>query len=406
MPIVAHIARTSVPISSVDLAPAITAHIASLSCMDKLAALDSRLREKYADRFPSDIPPVDDIPADVYHRIRLHDVNKTIATHSYNCPRKYRDMWRTLLSQHLAAGCMRPSSSTFASPSFIVPKADPTVLPCWVNNYRKINENTIPDNHPLLCVDDILADCAKGKIWGKMDMTNSFFQTRVHPDDIHLTAVTTPFGMYKWTVMPMGGRNAPATHQHRMCSALRHLIGDIYHVYLDDIIIWSQTIEEHIVNMSKVLDTLHAANLYCSPKKTSLFCDSVDFLGHTISAAGIQADASKAQRILDWPVLKCTTDIHTFLGLVRCLVQFLPRLADFMAVLTPLTTKATDAIWPGWSGSHQFAFETIKGLVTSRDCLTMIDHVNPGKNRIFVTCDASDFGTGAVLSFGPTWETA
>ena len=374
--------------------------------MDKLAALDSRLREKYADRFPSDIPPVDDIPADVYHRIRLHDVNKTITTRSYNCPRKYHDMWRTLLSQHLAADCMRPSSSTFASPSFIVPKANPTVLPRWVNNYRKINENTIPDNHPLLCVDDILADCAKGKIWGKMDMTNSFFQTRVHPDDIHLTAVTTPFGMYKWTVMPMGGRNAPATHQHRMCSALRHLIGDICHVYLDDIIIWSQTIEEHIVNMSKVLDTLHAANLYCSPKKTSLFCDSVDFLGHTISAAGIQADASKAQRILDWPVLKCTTDIHTFLGLVRCLVQFLPRLADFMAVLTPLTMKATDAIWPGWSGSHQSAFETIKGLVTSRDCLTMIDHVNPGKNRIFVTCDASDFGTGAVLSFGPTWEMA
>ena len=103
--------------------------------MDKLAALDSRLREKYADRFPSDIPPVDDIPADVYHRIRLHDVNKTIATRSYNCPRKYRDMWRTLLSQHLAAGYMRPSSSTFASPSFIVPKANPTVLPRWVNNY-------------------------------------------------------------------------------------------------------------------------------------------------------------------------------------------------------------------------------------------------------------------------------
>ena len=158
--------------------------------------------------------------------------------------------------------------------------------------------------------------------------------------------------------------------------------------------------------MSKVLDALRAANLYCSPKKMSLFCDSIDFLGHTISAAGIQANASKAQRILDWPVPKCATDVHAFLSLVCYLVQFLPRLADFMVVLTPLTMKATDAIWPGWSGSHQSAFETIKGLVTSRDCLTMIDHVNPGENCIFVTCDTSDFGTGAILSFGPTWETA
>lgn len=258
-----------------------------------------RVCAQYADHFPSDILLIDDIPTDVYHCIRLKDVNKMITTRSYNCPHKYCNTWHTLLSQHLTARHMCPSSSAFASPSFIVPKTDPTVLPCWVNDYHKINKNTIPDNHPLSYVDDILADCAKGKIWGKMDMTNSFFQTHVHPDNIHLTAVTTPFGMYEWTVIPMGRQNTPTTHQRCMCSTLRHLISDICHMYLDNIIIWSQTVEEHIINVCCVLDALHAANLFCSPKKTSLFCDSVDFLGHTISMAGIQADASKAKQILD-----------------------------------------------------------------------------------------------------------
>ena len=99
--------------------------------------------------------------------------------------------------------------------------------------------------HPLPRISDILADCAKGKIWGKLDMTNSFFQTRVHPDDVKYTAVTTPFGLFEWTVMPQGCRNAPSTHQRRMNNALRPYIGKICHVYLDDIIIWSQTLDEH-----------------------------------------------------------------------------------------------------------------------------------------------------------------
>ena len=98
-------------------------------------------------------------------------------------------------------------------PKYIAGIPDLTVDPRWVNDYRALNSNTVQDNFPLPRIDDILADCGKGKIFGKMDMTNSFFQTRVHPDDIHLTAVRMPWGLYEWTVMPQGGCNAPATHQ-------------------------------------------------------------------------------------------------------------------------------------------------------------------------------------------------
>lgn len=121
-------------------------------------------------------------------------------------------------------------------------------------------------------------------------MPNSFFQTRVHPDDIHLTAVQTPWGLYEWTVMPMGGCNAPSTHQRYMTDAFRAHIDIICHVYLDDIIIWSNTLKEHEHNVATVLEALRKANLFCNKKKSMLFSQEISFLGHVISADGIRPD--------------------------------------------------------------------------------------------------------------------
>lgn len=218
-------------------------------------------------------------------------------------------MWKRLLDQHLQAGRIRASDSPFASPAFLIPKSDPLADPHWVNNYCALNSNTVPDAHPLPTMQEILSDCGHGKIWGKIDMTNLFFQTRVHPDDVKFTAVTTPFGLYKWLVMPQGCRNAPATHQRQMFKALRPLIGSICHIYLDDIIIWSDSLDEHVRNVRTVLQALCKNALFCSPKKTQLFCVELDFLGHHISQRGIKANNSKVQKILDWPVPKSATDV-------------------------------------------------------------------------------------------------
>jgi hypothetical protein len=207
-----------------------------LAVLDNFAKEERDVREEFKDRFPADIPHVTRLPEDVYHRFRLKDPEKVIKCRSYACPKKYKDAWRQLLDQHLETGRIRESSSEYCSPSFLIPKADPTVLPRWVNDYRALNENTVPDHYPLPRIESILSDCAKGSIWAKMDMTNSFFQTRVHPDDVKFTAVMTPFGLYEWVVMPMGCRNAPATHQRMMNQALRKYIGVICHVYLDDIV--------------------------------------------------------------------------------------------------------------------------------------------------------------------------
>jgi hypothetical protein len=164
-----------------------------------------------------------------------------------------------------------------------------------VNNYRHLNRLTVPDNYPLPRIDDILADCGKGKIWGKIDMTNLFLQTLINPDHIKYTATLTPFGLWEWVVMPIGLRNSPATHQRRVMLALQELISQICHVYLDNIIIWSSSLAEHKVNVALVLEALKKAELYCSLKKSCLFATEIDFLGHHVSAKGIEASTEKVE---------------------------------------------------------------------------------------------------------------
>ena len=206
------------------------------------------------------------------------------------------------------------------------------VLPRWVNDYRALNANTVLDSHPLPRIDDILNDCAKGKIWSKMDMTNSFFQTRVHPDDIHLTAVTTPLGLYEWLAMPMGLRNLPPIHQRHMTAALCQYLGKFCHIYLDDIVIWSTNVAEHTRHIDLVMKALREAQLYCNLNKCRFYLTEMDFLGHHVSAQGIEPNSSKIDRITQWPKPKSATDMCAFLGLVRYVSVFLPHLADHTAI--------------------------------------------------------------------------
>ena len=138
--------------------------------------------------------------------------------------------------------------------------------------------------------------------------------------------------------------------------------------------IWSNTVDEHKQNVKTVLQALRDADLYCSTKKSQLFTTELDFLGHHISQQGIEPDERKVKKIRNWPVPSSTRDVRKFLGLVQYLACFLPRLAEYHSVLTPLTTKEVQKEWPGWALEHQQAFQNIKDIMLSRECLTTIDH--------------------------------
>ena len=133
------------------------------------------------------------------------------------------------------------------------------------------------------------------------------------------------------------------------------------------------------------------SGLYLNPKKCRFYQMEINFLGHHISSRGIEANSSKVDKILKWLVPKSATNVRSFLGLVRYISIYLLNLAGHMCVLTPLNTKATKTDFPVWTNEHQHVFQAIKDLVTSRECFTVINHINLGENKIFVTCDASNW---------------
>lgn len=158
--------------------------------------------------------------------------------------------------------------------------------------------------------------------------------------------------------------------------------------------------------MESILKALREHSMYCSPKKMDLFCTELKFLGHIILTRGIKADPRKIDAIKKWPVPKSVTEVRAFLGLRYYISSILPKLAEHSVRLSPLMTKEAEWEFPKWGEEQQEAFNKIKNLVLSRQCLTVIDHKTPGDQQIFVTCNASDRGTGAVLSFGTEWKSA
>jgi hypothetical protein len=240
-------------------------NIAVLSTLEGQSVYPCELSEQkvlaeFKDLFPVDIPAISEeaeasgqftdgsFPTQmqkesstVRHKIVLTDVNAVFNEKQYAYPGKHLVPWRKLLDQHVEAGRIRRSTSQYASPSLIIPKKDPTALPRWVCDYRKLNSLTVKDRSPLPNVDELIRLVGSGKVFSILGQTNAFFQTRMREADIPLTAVKTPWGLYKWRVMPMGLTNAPATHQAQLEEALGELLNDFCVVYLDDIVIYSDS---------------------------------------------------------------------------------------------------------------------------------------------------------------------
>lgn len=373
----------------------------------ELADRERKVIAEFVDVFPEVLPALTPEYLDrvrTRHRIKLVDPSKIHNQRGFNVPRKWQEKWKKALDEHLAAGRLRPSTSPFASAAFVIPKKDPGADPRWVNDYRGLNDNTVKDRTPLPKPDEILSDAIQARFWGKIDLTNAFFQTPIAEEDVAETAIKTPWGLFEWTVMPQGLCNAPATHQTRVNEALRHLIGVCCQVFVDDIIIYSPTLDRHEANVRSVLEALRQAGLYASKKKTDLFTLRAEFLGHVISRDGLEADHSKVNKIRDWPRPRTVAQVRGFLGLVQYLRKFIPQLAEHTAVLTPLTKKGVADVPRLWGEKEERAFERIKKIVTSLPVLRPLDQ--DSGETVWLMTDASNVGLGAVLLQGKDWRRA
>ena len=201
-------------------------------------------------------------------------------------PTAFADEEEKVVKQLEEQGIIRASTSPWASPIVLVRKKSGKIRPCV--DYRRLNAVTIKDAFPLPRITDCLDAVADATMFSCFDVTSGYHQIPVKESDVPKTAFCTKYGLYEYTSMPMGLTNSPATFQRFMELALRGLQWHTCLIYLDDIVVFGKTFDEHLQRVEEVLDRIKAAGLKLKPEKCQLFHREVDFLGHLVSADGIK----------------------------------------------------------------------------------------------------------------------
>ncbi|KAE8238369.1 hypothetical protein A4X06_0g8816, partial [Tilletia controversa] len=343
-----------------------------------------RFSPVFPEKLPSGLPP----DRRVQHRIDEYPESTPVNGPLYRHSEKELKALRDFIAEEVDAGRIRPSASPYASPVLFVPKKDGTLRICY--DYRALNKQTIKDRYPLPRIDDLLDRLRRAKYFSKIDLKSGYNQIQVLEDHVHKTAFKTRYGNYECLVMPFGLCNAPGTFQRLMNDLFRPFLDRFVIVYLDDILIYSETLEEHQRHVAQVLKLLQDEQLYAARQKCELFKTSTEFLGHIVSGDGVSMDPKKTDSIESWPTPKCVRDIQVFLGMANFYRRFIK---NFSTMAEPLTRLLTKSLPFAWGPEQDHSFSSLKQSFQSAPVRRIFRPDLP----IRVSTDSSDFGIGGVL---------
>lgn len=295
---------------------------------------------------------------------------------------------REYLDENLKKGYIRPSRSPAGYPILFVPKKNGKLRLCV--DYRQLNDITIKNRYPLPLIKE-LRDRLQGAKWfTAMDLKGAYNLVRIKEGEEWKTAFRTRYGHYEYQVMPMGLTNAPASFQEMINQVLREYLDIFVVAYLDDILIYSPTLELHKEHVRKVLQKLQDAKLLVEPAKSFWHVQEVDYLGYTIAPGQIKMQKDKVKAILEWPTPKNVKDVRAFLGYVNFYRQYVRSYSGVATALTELTKK--DRIFE-WSEAADKAFNDLKQKFAEEPILWEAIPVEPFE----IETDASDFALGGQL---------
>ncbi|CAA7263787.1 unnamed protein product [Cyclocybe aegerita] len=344
----------------------------------------------------------------INHRIELIDENATYPWRPARCPEAFLNQWVDKRNAYLKSQRWEVTNSRNTVPMLFIPKpskkpGDPPRLRT-VNDLRARNANTKKMTSPLPDIDGIMRRVASKKYRTILDLKDAYEQVRIDPSDVWKTAFSTPNGNMVSNVLQMGDCNAPVTYQALMNHIFSPYIGKFMDVYLDDIIIYSDSLAEHVEHVKIILGVLEREKFYLSEGKLDFLCSKVKILGRIVDDEGIQMDPHKVDALLRWKVPTNRDLLRGFLGAASYLADDIDRVRIPMGVLHTLTSNAVPF---RWDFTHQRAFEEIKELANRRrdHHRRPIDH-SPGAPPINLITDGCITGVAGVISQGEDWKTA
>nr|AAX96295.1 retrotransposon protein, putative, Ty3-gypsy sub-class [Oryza sativa Japonica Group]ABA91783.1 retrotransposon protein, putative, Ty3-gypsy subclass [Oryza sativa Japonica Group] len=292
------------------------------------------------------------------------------------------------VDEQLQKGYIRPSTSPWGAPVIFVEKKDKTKRMCV--DYRALNEVTIKNKYPLPRIDDLFDQLKGAKVFSKIDLRSGYHQLRIREEDIPKTAFTTRYGLYECTVMSFRLTNAPAFFMNLMNKVFMEFLDKFVVVFIDDILIYSKTEEEHEQHLRLVLEKLKEHQLYAKFSKCDFWLTEVKFLGHVITAQGVAVDPSNVESVTKWTPPKTVSQIRSFLGLAGYYRRFIE---NFSRIARPMTRLLKKDEKFKWTAECDKSFEELKKKLVSAPVLILPDQMKDFQ----VYCDASRHGLGCVL---------
>ncbi|WMV37333.1 hypothetical protein MTR67_030718 [Solanum verrucosum] len=310
-----------------------------------------------------------------------------IITHYRMALAELREL-KSQLQELLEKGFIRPSVSPWGASVLFVKKKDGTLRLCI--DYRQLNRISIKNRYPLPRIDDLFDQLKGAKVFSKIDLRSGYHQLRIREKDIPKTAFRTRYGHYEFLVMPFGLTNAPAVFMDLINRVFKPYLDQFVVVFIDDILIFSRSSEDHDKHLRIILKILKEKELYAKLSKCEFWLDEVAFLGHVVSAEGVKVDPSKIQAVVEWKPPKSPTEVRSFLGLAGYYRRFVKGFSIIASPLTKLLQKEVKFIW---DDKCQESFETLKSLLTQAPILTL-----PIEGKEYVVySDVSHNGLGCVL---------